>query len=258
MEVSMYASVFDLTEKVAIVTGGASGIGRTLAQALAEAGASVLVGDIDLPGAARTVEEIASRGRNGRPLKMDVTRVEDVEKVVQVARGEFGGLDILVNSGGVNVVAAAIEFPEEEWDRIIDTNLKGTFLCCQAAGKVMIPQGSGNIVNIASQLGFVGFRNRAPYCASKGGVIQLTRALAVEWAPHNVKVNAIAPTFTTTPSTATALADRAFRNEVESTIPLGRIGHPDDLVGGLLFLVSEASDFVTGHILVVDGGRTAR
>jgi NAD(P)-dependent dehydrogenase (short-subunit alcohol dehydrogenase family) len=255
----MDMSIFDLTKMVAIVTGGGSGIGRRLSEALAQFGASVVVADIDLSGATYTVDLIIRQGGRAKPVKADVVRVKDAETMVQEAEREFGGLDILVNCAGISIPKPAIEVQEDDWDQILDTNLKGSFLCSQAAGKVMIPQKRGKIVNIASQLGLVGFQDRVPYCASKGGVIQLTRALAVEWAPYHVNVNAIAPTFTITPmGEKGAFGDPAFRAEFVKTIPLGRAGHPDDLVGALIFLSSKASDFVTGHVLAVDGGRSVR
>jgi NAD(P)-dependent dehydrogenase (short-subunit alcohol dehydrogenase family) len=258
----MSSSIFDLTGKVAIVTGGGSGIGRRLSEGLVQFGASVVVADINLSGSIHTVDLIAGQGGHGKAIEVDVTRTEDAKRMVEETTGEFGDLDILINCAGINIPKPALEFPEEDWDQVLDTNLKGSFLCCQTVGKIMISQRRGKIINIASQMGLVGFPDRAPYCASKGGVIQLTRALAVEWASYNVNVNAIAPTLTITPMAESGLkggfGDPVFRGEFVRTIPLGRAGHPDDLVGAAVFLSSKASDFVTGHILVVDGGRSAR
>jgi NAD(P)-dependent dehydrogenase (short-subunit alcohol dehydrogenase family) len=258
----MNSSIFDLTGEVAVVTGGGSGIGRSLCEGLAHFGASVVVADINLSESIHTVDLIAGQGRHGKAIKVDVTRTEDANRMVEEAKREFGDLDILINCAGINIPRPALEFPEEDWDQILDTNLKGSFLCCQAAGKVMISERKGKIINIASQMGLVGFPDRVPYCASKGGVIQLTRALAVEWAYYNVNVNAIAPTLTITPMAESGLkggfGDPGFRAEFVKTIPFGRAGHPDDLIGAAVFLSSKASDFVTGHILIVDGGRSAR
>ena len=174
----------------------------------------------------------------------------------QAARA-FGGVDILVNNAGINIQQYAVDVTEEAWDRVLDINLKGVFFCAQSIGKLMISQGHGKIVNMASQMSAVGYYKRAAYCASKAGLAGLTKVLAVEWAPHNVLVNAVAPTFIFTPMTAPMFEDRAFHEDVMRRIPLGRLGKPEDVVGAVIYLASSASNLVTGHTLYVDGGWTA-
>lgn len=243
---------FGLAGKVAIVTGGSRGIGHAIAQELAAAGAQTVV-------ASRRVSESAQAGPGAHAARLvahefDVTSQASIRTLVDDTVATFGRLDILVNCAGQVAMNAAFEVTEEEWDRLIDTNLKGLFFCCQAAGRVMAGQGGGRIINIASALGLVGLELRAVYGASKGGVIQLTRALAVEWAPHQITVNAIAPTTTLTGETAALYADPAAYAAKSRDIPLGRLGQPADIAAATLYLASPAAAFVTGHVLVVDGG----
>ncbi|MHB1005356.1 MAG: SDR family NAD(P)-dependent oxidoreductase [Chloroflexota bacterium] len=249
--------IFALNGKVALITGASRGIGETLAQALGEAGADVAVASRSLDQSRLVADRIASLGRRGKAFHVDVTNVESIHNLVDKVVAEYGRIDVLVNNAGLNVLKPALDVTEEDWDRVLDTNLKGTFFCSQVVGRVMIGQGYGRIVNMASQMAAVGFLDRVAYCASKGGVSQITKVLAVEWARKGVTVNAIAPTFIETAMTAKVLADEEFRQEVLRRIPMGRIGTPNELVGALLYLASDASSLVTGTTLFVDGGWTA-
>ncbi len=178
--------------------------------------------------------------------------------MVQATLARFGRIDILVNNAGINIPEPALEVSEEHWDRVLDINLKGLFFCAQKVGQVMVEQGRGKIINIGSQMGFVGGKLRAAYCSSKGGVVQLTKALAIEWAPHGVNVNGVAPTFLETPFTAAMFENQEFYEEVVGNILFGRLGRVEDVLGAIVFLASPASDLITGHTLLVDGGWTAK
>jgi 2-deoxy-D-gluconate 3-dehydrogenase len=190
--------------------------------------------------------------------QVDITKVSETRTMVEKATKEYGRLDILVNNAGINIPQKAEEVTEEAWDMVHGINLRGLFFCAQAVGKVMIQQGGGKIINVSSQAGSVGIPLRAAYCSSKGGVNLLTKVLALEWAAHNITVNAIAPTFIEGPFTKPMFEDETFRNYVLGRIPLGRIGQPEDVVGGVIYLASRAADLVTGHVLLVDGGWTAQ
>lgn len=252
-----FPDIFDLGGKKAIVTGGSRGLGAAMALALARAGADLII-------VARGEEELAARaerlkeqsGRQVTPVCADLTRLEDIDQLVAKALAQWGKIDILVNNAGYNRPQPAVEFTEENWDRTLDINLKGLFFTAQAVGREMIKRRYGKIININSQMGFVALYNRAAYCSSKGGVAQLTRALAVEWAPYNVNVNGIAPTFFETAMTIPLLADEEFRQEVLGRIPMGRLGRLDELAGTVIYLASDASSMVTGHTVMVDGGWT--
>lgn len=251
--------LFDLTGQVALVTGGVGGLGRPVAVALAAAGATVAVADLALDQADVVLAEIAASGKQGLALPLDVTSAASVQRVVDRLLADYGRIDILVNCHGVTKRMAAVDFPEADWDRIIDVNLKGAFLCCQLVGRVMIQQGRGSIINLASIGGLVGLPTSVAYCASKGGVVQLTRTLGVEWAPLGVRVNAIAPSSFNTPMVRRVLdAEPEYRDRVVSKISIGRIAEPTEIVGSVLYLASAASAMVTGAILSVDGGYTAQ
>jgi 2-deoxy-D-gluconate 3-dehydrogenase len=246
--------------KVALVTGAGSGLGQAIAIGLAQAGAGVAL--TELPGrenaATETVRAIEAVGRNGAFWPLDVTRLPMIAEVVKAVRARFGRIDILVNNAGINIPRLALEVSEEDWDRVLDINLKGAFFTAQVVTRdALLPQGGGKIINIASQNGVVGFHHRAAYCSSKAGLVNLTRVLALEWAPYRINVNAVGPTFIDTPLTRPMFADAAFKAEVLSHIPLGRIGQPEDVAGAVVFLASPAADLVTGHTLLVDGGWTA-
>ena len=216
----------------------------------------------ELPGreeaAAETVQAVEAVGRRAVACPLDVTRLPTITEVVESVFGHFGRIDILVNNAGINVPRLALDVTEDDWDRVLDVNLKGAFFVAQAvARRALVPQGGGKIINIASQNGVVGFHHRAAYCSSKAGLVNLTRVLALEWARYKINVNAVGPTFIDTPLTRPMFEDAAFRAEVLSRIPLGRIGRPEDVAGAVVFLASPAADLVTGHTLLVDGGWTA-
>ena len=253
------ANLFDLTGQVALVTGGMGGLGRPIAAGLAAVGATVAVADLKLDQADAVLAKIAATGRRGLALALDVTQAASVQAVVDRLLADFGRIDVLVNCHGLTKRVASVDFLEADWDRIIDVNLKGAFLCCQRAGRVMLQQGRGSIINFASIGGLVGLPTSVAYCASKGGVVQLTRTLGVEWAPFGVRVNAIAPSSFNTPMVRNVLdAEPEYRNRVVSKIPLGRIAEPNEIVGSVLYLAAPASSMVTGTILAVDGGYTAQ
>jgi NAD(P)-dependent dehydrogenase (short-subunit alcohol dehydrogenase family) len=204
-------------------------------------------------------DQIQNMGVEVRVQRTDVTRADEVAAAVDLALDEWRKLDILVNCAGITLRRAAVDFPDAEWDRILAINLKGTWLCCQAAGRVMIRQQRGRIINMASIGGLVGLQMSVAYCASKGGVVQLTRTLAVEWASHGVTVNAIAPcTFETPMVKAVIDSEPEYRQRVVDRIPVGRMGQPEEVIGAVIYLAAPSSSMVTGHILSVDGGYTAQ
>ncbi|MGZ3512638.1 MAG: SDR family NAD(P)-dependent oxidoreductase [Thermodesulfobacteriota bacterium] len=248
---------FDLSGKVAIVTGAGRGMGYHIALALAKYGADIVVCSRTGSELKRVGAEIEKLRRKALIQQVDVTKVSEIHAMVERSVKAFGHIDILVNNAGVNITQWAVDVTEEAWDRVIDTNLKALFFCAQAVGRVMIRQKKGKIINISSQTGTIAIPQRAAYCSSKGGVNQLTKLLAIEWAQYNINVNAIAPTFIETPFTKPMFEKEGFREYVLGNIPLGRIGKPDDVTGAVVYLASEASNLVTGHILLVDGGWTA-
>lgn len=248
---------FSLEGEVALVTGAGSGIGRYLAEGLAYYGADVVVTGRNLESLKTTVEEVKIHDRRALAVQMDVTNLNSVKTAVDQAVGEFGGIDILVNNAGINVPKPALEVTEENWRSIIDTNLTGVFFCCQSVGRVMVEQKKGKIINISSDTGTVAINNRAPYCASKAGVNLLTKELALEWGQFGVNVNAVAPAVIETPMTRPFIADAAYKEIIDGKMLLGRVGQPGDVLGAVVYLASEASDFVTGHILLVDAGWTS-
>jgi 2-deoxy-D-gluconate 3-dehydrogenase len=250
------SALFDLSGKVAVVTGANTGIGQGLAIALAEAGADVAL--VGRTPAEETAEKVRSAGRRAAIVGADLSTIAPVRDVVERTVAELGGLDILVNNAGIIRRADALEFSEEDWDAVIDTNLKSVFFLCQAAARHMISQGKGKIINIASMLSFQGGIRVPSYTASKSGVAGLTKLLANEWASKGISVNAIAPGYIATNNTAALQADETRNRQILERIPANRWGQPSDLAGAVVFLASDASNYVQGHVLAVDGGWLAR
>jgi NAD(P)-dependent dehydrogenase (short-subunit alcohol dehydrogenase family) len=254
---SMYPS-FDLTGKIAVVTGASMGIGYGLSKALAHAGATVIAASRSMAQLEQLCEEIRAEGGKAYAVSLDVTNVPEIGAVMNRIKQEHGRIDILVNNAGLGANHPATEVTEDDWDTMMDVNLKGLFFCCQAAGKIMLEQGYGRIVNMSSQASVVGIRDHAVYCATKGGVNQLTRVLALEWSSRGVNVNAVGPTFTYTPGTAERLDNPEYLQNVLARIPSGRVADIKDVAGAVIYLASSAGDMVNGTILLVDGGWTAQ
>jgi len=248
-------SMFDLTGRRALVTGASRGIGRSIAVALARAGADVAVTARDPADLADTTVAVLALGRRAVALPLDVTDVAACRQAVDEAAAELGGLDILVNNAGTEEVRPSLEVDEALWDRILDTNLKGAFFCAQAAAQRMKDDRCGGaIVNLCSLTSHVGVPTAVAYGASKSGLLGMTRALAAEWAPLGIRVNAIAPGYFRTAMTDVFYRDTGWQAAMLGKIPLGRFGELDDLAGAAVFLASPASAYVTGHCLAVDGG----
>lgn len=250
---------FDLTNQVALVTGAARGLGRAISLALAHAGADVALGLRDVNTGQDLAREIEARGCRALPLQMDMTRMDQISRAIEGCVAHFGRLDILVNNAGVAPENPAEKVREEDFDLTLAVNLKGTFFASQAAGRVMIRQNGGRIINMSSQAGFAALPTESVYCMTKAAIAHLTKCLAVEWGRYNITVNAVAPTFIFTPGTESALADPAFRADVvERIAALHRIGEPMEVAGAVVFLASPAASLITGHTLLIDGGWTAR
>lgn len=247
--------LFDLRGQVAVITGGLGTIGQAYAQGLATYGADTILLDRNSNGAQDILNKLRNIKRKAEFFQMDLLDVRQIEATVNKILDRFGKIDILVNHAGLNIRKPALELAESEWDAILDINLKGMFFMAREVGKVMVKQGRGKMINTASVSSVRGHPRLVAYAASKGGVIQMTKVLANEWARHNVQVNAIGPGYIRTQQTEEFLEDsEAFRHIVEK-IPMGRVGTPDDLVGGCIFLASRASDYVTGQTLFIEGGR---
>jgi NAD(P)-dependent dehydrogenase (short-subunit alcohol dehydrogenase family) len=250
--------LFNLSGRVAIVTGGSIGLGRQIAEGLAEMGANLVLCARKKERCQQAAEELQQLGVKTLALGGDVKNPADIHAVVDAAFSQFGRIDILVNNAGISWGAPVEEMSLEDWNKVIETNLTGTFLCAQAVGKVMIKQGRGKIINIASVAGLGGAPPELPaigYHASKGGVISFTKDLACKWAMHNIQVNAIAPGWF-----PTHMSNKVLEHNGKfflSQIPMRRFGNDHDLKGAAVFLASDASDYVTGHVLVVDGGQSA-
>ncbi len=255
----MADSLFSLEGKSALVTGAARGLGRAIAVELAKAGADVVLGLRDVAADGGLADEIRALGRRALPLQMDVLDLAQSYRAIDRAIAEFGQLDILVNNVGGGTEGPVEDFPEHEFDLTIDLNVKSTFFLSQYAGRHMIEQGSGAIVNMGSQAGAIALPGEAIYCLSKAAVSHMTKCFAVEWGKHNVRVNCVAPTFFKTDGTHEALSDPAFRADVlERIAALHRIGEPVEVAGAVVFLCSDAAAMITGHTLLIDGGWTAR
>jgi NAD(P)-dependent dehydrogenase (short-subunit alcohol dehydrogenase family) len=239
-----------LEGKVALITGAGSGIGRAAALLFAAEGASVVAADINCFAAEQTVEMIKSKGQKGVALEADISREDEVDGMIEKALREFGRLDILVNNAGVASGGPTVDFPLKDLERILNVNLRGTFLCSQRAGLWMVQNGGGRIVNITSTAGITGVEGGAAYGASKAGIISLTRSLAKEWAKYKIRVNAVAPSFVLTPMLLAADS----LEEICKSIPLGRLSEPEEIARSILFLASDDASYITGAVLVVDGG----
>lgn len=247
---------FDLTGKVAVITGANTGIGQGIALALAAAGADIAA--VGRTPAQETVEKARALGRRAEIVSADLSTIEPVNRVVDEAVEKLGGIDILVNNAGIIRRNDSLDFTEEDWDAVIDTNLKSVFFLCQAAARHMVKQGSGKIINIASMLSFQGGIRVPSYTASKSGIAGLTKLLANEWAAKGINVNAIAPGYIATNNTAALQADETRNRQIMERIPAGRWGSPEDMGGAAVFLASAAGSYVQGHVLAVDGGWLAR
>lgn len=247
---------FSLEGKSALVTGANTGIGQAIAVALAQAGADVAVAGRS--EATETLDLIAQTGRKAVNIKADLSSIEPVQRIIEEAVAGLGKLDVLVNNAGIIRRDDLLQFSEEDWDAVMDTNLKTLFFLSQAAAKGMVEQGSGKIVNIASLLTFQGGIRVPSYAAAKSGVSGVTKAMANELAPKGVQVNAVAPGYISTNNTAALQGDETRNRQILERIPTGRWGNPDDIAGAAVFLASPASNYVTGHVLAVDGGWLAR
>lgn len=253
----MSAPDFSLTDRVAIVTGGSRGIGRAVALAMAHAGANLVITGRQAGTLEETAAEIRALDRQALAFSFDISDIDAGAAMVDTVVKALGTVDILVNNVGAVILAPALEVTPENWDAVFGVNLRGTFFCTRAVGRVMLAKRRGKVINIASLMGMGGYPNRVAYGASKGGVIQMTRMLAVEWAPHGINVNCICPTMTRTEAVASLVANPVLYEDALRRTPLGRIGEPEDIAGAAVFLASPAADFITGQILAVDGGRSA-
>jgi NAD(P)-dependent dehydrogenase (short-subunit alcohol dehydrogenase family) len=251
------STLFDLTGQVALVTGASRGFGRSIAGALAGAGADLVLTSRTLKDVEAVAAELASTGRKILPLQADVTQVEDVEEAVRRAVATLGRIDVLINNAGINIRKPALELTETDWDQTLDTNVKGCFRVAKAVGRHMVARQKGCIVNIASMLASVTLPERAAYASSKGGLVQMTRTLAVEWAPYNIRVNAICPGPFLTDLNKVILNDPEKVKFFMDRMPMKRFGKPEELHGAAIFLASEASSFITGTTIYIDGGWTA-
>src|SRR5438876_1114922 len=250
---------FEVKGQVALVTGAARGIGRACALALAHAGADVALGLRDAKTAGDLATEIEAMGRRALRLQMDMSRLDEIQSAVAAAVAHFGRLDILVNNAGVAPENPAENVREKDFDLTLAVNLKGTFFASQAAGRVMIRQKSGRIINMSSQAGFAALPTESVYCMTKAAIAHLTKCLAVEWGKYNITVNAVAPTFIRTPGTEDCLANPEFRADViERIAAWHRIGEPMDVAGAVVFVASSAASLITGETILIDGGWTAR
>jgi len=251
----MLSTEFDLSGKVAIVTGGSRGLGKAMAIGLANAGANIVI--CDIIDTKETVSIIQGLGRESIGVKVDVTNYADIAMMVKKTLEKFQKIDILVNNAGIVKSAPSESMIQKDWEKVLSVNLTGEFLCAQAVGNQMIKQKHGRIINISSVAGMLGSDQSSAYCASKAGIILLTKTLAVEWGKYGINVNAICPGIFYTDMTESYLKDQGFTQMIKTRVPLGRYGKPEELMGAIIFLASNASTYVTGTTLVVDGGWTA-
>jgi NAD(P)-dependent dehydrogenase (short-subunit alcohol dehydrogenase family) len=250
------SNLFDISGRKALVTGAARGIGKVLALSLADAGCDVSLVGLHIESLAELAEEIIRMGVKAVAFQADVSKKDEVERAFEGTVKEFGRMDICVNNAGVSFQMPLAEMPENEWDNIIDTNMKGVFLCSQAAARIMIPQRSGNIINMASISAHIVNlpQKQAVYNSSKAGVAMLTKSMALEWAEYGIRVNSISPGYMKTEMTLSTMQD--LFPEWESLTPMGRLGNPEELRGAVIFLASDASSYMTGHDMIIDGGYT--
>ena len=248
--------MFNLFGKVVVLTGASRGLGQQMARALARAGADMVITSRNLDSLQPFQEELEAMGRRVVPVEIDVTRRGDAECLAEAAVDAFGRIDVLVNNAGMNIRKPAIYFTWDEWDEVLDTNLKGSFFCAKAVAPTMIRQGGGRIVNIGSCTSVFGMEGIVPYTASRGGVLQLTKALAAEWGKHKISVNVLAPGWFRTAQNDVLYQNEEWVSYITDRIPLGRPGQAADLDGAIVFLASDASAYVSGQMLMVDGGFT--
>ncbi|MFC1869286.1 SDR family NAD(P)-dependent oxidoreductase [Thermodesulfobacteriota bacterium] len=251
--------LFKLEGKVAIVTGGAGGIGKALSLGLSQYGAKVVVTSRNREALEKAAGEIREKtGGEVRAVQSDVTDEASVSQLVDEVVNQFGTIDILVNAMGLNIKRDALEYPMEDWDQIFDVNVRGTMIACKQVARVMKDKKQGNIINMSSVRGIRGYTGgNSAYCATKGAVELITKALALEWAPYNIHVNALGPSLVITPGTIHIQQNPALAEKYKANVPLGRIGMPEDIAGACIFLASEASAFITGQTIYIDGGLTA-
>jgi NAD(P)-dependent dehydrogenase (short-subunit alcohol dehydrogenase family) len=247
--------MFQLTGKTAIVTGASRGIGEAIAKGFAKAGADAVLVSRNMAALEEVAKEIEKIGRKALPISADIGNLKEVEGIVERTLKVFPRIDILVNNAGISPVLKKAEETElKEWEEIVRVNLTGTFLCCQAIGKVMIKQGGGKIINMISVGAVVAFPRQIGYCATKGGILQLTKVLAVEWARHNIQVNAIGPAYLETELTKKMRESKIISQDLLQRTPIGRFGKPEEIVGAALYLASGASSYMTGQTVFIDGG----
>ena len=249
-------SLFDLSGKVAIVTGTSRGLGQYFARALARAGADLVITSRNLSSLNEFKKEIESLGRKALAVKLDVRSQDDIENMVQTAVKEYGKIDILVNNAGLNIRKPSMEFAWEDWDTVLDTNLKGSFFCAQAVVRQMQKKNYGRIINIGSCTCVFGMEGIVPYAASRGTTLSMTRSLAAEWGKFGITVNVLAPGWFKTAQNVALYEKKEWLEYITGRIPLNRVGHPNDLDGTVIFLASDASEYITGQIILVDGGFT--
>ncbi len=247
-------NLFDLTGKTAIVTGASRGLGRYFSRALARAGADIVVTSRTMDSLDEVVGEINEIGREALPLKLDVRDFDSIQRMTEAAWKHYGKLDIVVNNAGCNIRKPSVDVSWEDWDIVVNTNLKGAFFTAQSVAKKMIPRRYGRIINIGSVTSVFGFAALAPYCASRGGVKQLTMSLADDWGKYGITVNCLAPGWFHTAQTTALYQDKSWVEYLIDRIPLKRLGKPNDLDGAIVFLASDASEYVTGQTILVDGG----
>jgi 2-deoxy-D-gluconate 3-dehydrogenase len=237
-----------------VLIAGAGGLGSAIARGVSEAGANILLADLDLAAAEKTAKTIRKKKRPCKVYGMDILNPAQITQAMRFSRQSFGGMDVAINCIGMNIRKPSLKMTEEDWDRVLDVNLKGAFFFAQCAARAFIQQGRrGKIISIASILSFFGMEDRSAYGASKAGLVGLTKALAVEWAPYHINVNAVAPTFIPTAINRKTLAGK-FKQRLIDRTPFRRLGKPGDVVGPVVFLASEVSNFITGHTIPIDGG----